>query len=104
MKSVLTNLDLYLQENEFPTDSKTNWDAIGAASDMTSLGTLVLAQITTGEGEAAEVSGGTVTLTFNEKTSIDTKKIQFEKSASGWKCVQDTGVTDLKSCAPGTPK
>ncbi|STO56405.1 pilin [Grimontia hollisae] len=102
LKSLLTNIDLYTQNNEFPANSDANWTSIGGAKDMTALGTLALAQISS-EGDNPEVTGGTITLTFNENTSLDTKRVQYQKSTSGWKCVHDTGVKDLKSCTLGSP-
>ncbi|WP_192815498.1 pilin [Grimontia indica] len=104
LKSLLTNIDLYTQENTFPTNDTANWNALGAATDMTALGTLELAQVTTGTGDDAKLTGGTITLEFGSNTSLNGTEVQYEKSATGWKCVHNTGVEDLKSCTAGTPK
>ncbi|WP_413111095.1 pilin [Thaumasiovibrio sp. DFM-14] len=88
VRSLLTNIDLFIQENEaFPAE--TNFSDIGAATDMSSMGTLAL---------APSGVNGTVVLSINNgEMAIDGTAVTFTRSATGWACTHTTGVT-LKSC------
>ncbi|HHB1595640.1 TPA: prepilin-type N-terminal cleavage/methylation domain-containing protein [Vibrio campbellii] len=85
VKALLTNYDLYEQENG-TTPSLTQ---LGTVSDINPLGALT-------------VSSG-VTLTFNSTAALSGKVITYAKtqisggSSSIWTCTHDTGVT-LKGC------
>jgi type IV pilus assembly protein PilA len=85
LKSLLTNYDLYEQEN----GSAPTLDQIGTHANANPLGGLA-------------ISGG-ITLTFDTDAALNTKKISYSKTAiSGgtatvWTCTHDTGVT-LKGC------
>lgn len=86
LKSLLTNYDLYEQEN----GSVSSLDQIGTHANVNPLGTL------------STVSSG-VKLTFNSTAALNTKFITYAKSsisggsATVWGCTHDTGVT-LKGC------
>ncbi|PKF51442.1 pilin [Enterovibrio nigricans] len=96
MKSLLVNIDAFAQNGVFPED--TDWADLGGKADMLTLGGMELAQVITGEGDEAFVSGGTLTLTFNPTSSLDTKTIIYTKSNTGWACTHTTGLEDLKGC------
>lgn len=88
VRSLLTNIDLHEQEEGTFPAGDTGIAAIGAAKDMNALGEIVLATAT---------SGGTATFTF-KKGSLANNTVIFTKSATGWKCTQNTGVP-IDSCA-----
>ncbi|SMY17242.1 pilin [Photobacterium aquimaris] len=74
-RGLLTNADLYIQENSnFPTAL----DSIGAGSDMSALGTISLIA---GSGAA-----GTIKFLFDEKSVVKGSDASFIRSTAGWKC------------------
>lgn len=86
VKALLTNYDLYEQENS----SDPTLDQIGTNANANPLGVL-------------SVVSGAVKLTFSS-SSLNTTYIQYDKAASGsgataevWGCSHTTGVT-LKGC------
>ncbi|MCF8778767.1 pilin [Vibrio sp. IRLE0018] len=96
-RALLTNVDMFIQEEgKFPSSTEaTELEAIGAATDMSALGTLAISPT------GANTKTGKIVFTLGANASLSGKKIQFVKSANGWKCTQDTGET-LKSCEAGT--
>lgn len=97
-RALLTNVDMFIQEEgKFPNSAvAADLEAIGAATDMSALGTLA---ITPDTGTNAKT--GKILFTLSENASLSGKKIQFAKSANGWKCTHNTEET-LKSCEAGT--
>ncbi len=86
-RSLLTNIDLYIQENSrFPS----NLTDVGASGNMSALGALSFNDIS---GET-----GKVLFTLGDRASLKDKIITFSRSASGWSCIHDTGQT-LKGCS-----
>lgn len=86
VKALLTNYDLYEQENS----SDPTLDQIGTNANANPLGVL-------------SIVSGAVKLTFSS-SSLNTTYIQYKKAASGaeatanvWGCSHTTGVT-LKGC------
>ncbi|WP_318489972.1 pilin [Photobacterium leiognathi] len=78
-RGLLTNTDLYIQENSvFPPNSTAGFTAVGGATDMSSLGTLSFTGISGADG--------TIKFLFNSKSAVDGSDAQFVRSASGWKC------------------
>ncbi|PSV39079.1 prepilin-type N-terminal cleavage/methylation domain-containing protein [Photobacterium sp. GB-210] len=98
-RGLLTNTDLYIQENSvFPT----SFTAVGGATDMSSLGALSFID-TSG-------ANGTIKFLFNSKSAVDGSDAQFVRSASGWKCTftPKSGLTIdpaalPKGCGEPTP-
>jgi type IV pilus assembly protein PilA len=88
-RALLTNIDMEVQvTGKFPT----TLTVIGATATMNKLGNLSIS--------AAAVNSvyGSVEFTFNTSSSLNTKKITFTRSATGWGCTQDTGQT-LPGCS-----
>lgn len=86
VRALLTNIDMYEQDNSaFPSNDIAGFTAIGAASDMSHLGTLSL-------------TTDSVKFAFSADAALTTKAITYTKTASGWKCTHDTDLT-LKSCS-----
>ncbi|WGV99886.1 prepilin-type N-terminal cleavage/methylation domain-containing protein [Vibrio sp. YMD68] len=93
-RALLTNIDLYIQENgKFPTTAQM--DKVGAASDMSAMGTIGFTPT------ADDSATGDVLFTIGSTASLKDKKVKFAKLDSGWKCTHDTGQT-LKGCEQGT--
>ncbi|HIF9461440.1 TPA: pilin [Photobacterium damselae] len=97
-RSLLTNIDMFIQEQDrFPeSTTSTDLDEIGAATDMSALGTIAI----TKNGTDAKL--GTVTFTLKTPATLSGKIITYTKTLKGWACTHDTGVV-LKSCAQATP-
>ena len=78
VRNLLTNMDMYQQENGKYT-GMTLAD-IGASANMNNLGTLGLNTLT--------VSGAKATFTYNN-SSVDTAVITYTKTGAGWTCAID---------------
>ncbi|WP_318478900.1 pilin [Photobacterium leiognathi] len=93
-RGLLTNVDLYIQENsEFPTNDAAGFTAVGAATDMSSLGTLSFQDITD--------PNGTIRFEFGSNSVVNTAKVNIVRTASGWKCSFDkNGLTIDASALP----
>ncbi|EMQ2878435.1 pilin [Vibrio navarrensis] len=95
-RALLANIDLYIQEKgEFPVT--TNIGEIGAAADMSALGSLALTK------DGTTPTNGTLVFTIsNGQASLKDKKITYTRTGGGWKCSHDIPSTlltdDLKSC------
>ncbi|HIF9212613.1 TPA: pilin [Photobacterium damselae] len=90
-RSLLTNTDLYIQENSvFPSDFGT----IGAATDMSSLGTF---SFTNPSG-----ANGTIKFLFGAKSAVNGSNASFVRSNAGWKCTftPANGLTIDNSALP----
>ncbi|PSW09674.1 prepilin-type cleavage/methylation domain-containing protein [Photobacterium rosenbergii] len=90
LRSLLTNIDMLEQEKgEFP--AATDLANVGAHEDMSALGKIGIKPV-------PDISGGVATFTFGSNSTItDSKKVQFQKSSTGWMCIQNTGV-ESKGC------
>ncbi|WP_417880251.1 pilin [Vibrio sp.] len=79
VRSLVTNVDMYQQENgEFPDAAKLG--ELGATANMNSLGTLAVAQTASG-------ASGTITFTYGNSSSITGAVVTLTKnSSSGWEC------------------
>ncbi len=86
-RSLLTNIDLYIQENSrFPSDLID----VGASGSMSALGALSFRDIS---GET-----GKLLFTLGKAAALKDKVITFTRSTSGWSCIHDTGQ-ELKGCS-----
>lgn len=86
-RSLLTNIDLYIQENSrFPN----NLTDVGASRGMSALGALSFDSIS---GES-----GKLLFTLGESAALKDKIITFTRSASGWSCIHNTDQK-LKGCS-----
>jgi len=86
-RSLLTNIDLHIQQNSrFPSELAN----VGASEHMSAMGKLAL----------RDISGytGKVVFTVGEAAALKHKIITFTRSASGWSCIHDTDQT-LKGCS-----
>ncbi|WP_305811054.1 pilin [Photobacterium leiognathi] len=86
MRSLLTNVQLFEQENGAFPDSAVAADmtAIGAATDMSSLGTLALDGV------------DTITFTFDQgNSSIENASATFQLTANGWECTPSAAPNAL---------
>ncbi|EIU6790363.1 prepilin-type N-terminal cleavage/methylation domain-containing protein [Vibrio parahaemolyticus] len=99
-RALLANVDLFVQEKgKYPNSNQTaDLAAIGAAIDMSAMGTLAI----TPDADGSEY--GDIEFTIGSNASLSGKKVTFARSTNGWKCTHDTGQ-DLKGCAttPATP-
>ncbi|EOB2848514.1 pilin [Vibrio vulnificus] len=97
-RALLTNVDMFIQEEgKFPNSTvAADLEAIGAATDMSALGVLTITPDT-----GTNTKTGKIVFELGAEASLSGKKIQFAKSANGWKCIHDTGEA-LKSCTTGT--
>lgn len=97
MKALLTNADLYAQNN---TQSTTSQEALGAAKNMNPLGTLEVSI----QGAGAESTAkSTITFKFSEdKAAAGT--LQYSKTPSTpWSCTNNTDpYVEIDSCVKGT--
>ncbi|EPQ9918643.1 TPA: pilin [Vibrio vulnificus] len=90
VRSLLTNIDLYIQENgSFPGSG--NFSSLGASSGMNTLGSIALTP------DTAASEAGSVAFNFDATASLNGSSITYTRSASGWSCANTTGQT-LKSC------
>ncbi|EDP57604.1 pilin [Vibrio sp. AND4] len=90
VRALLTNIDVYIQENgSFPATDKLA--DLGASAGMNTLGTIALAQ----DGSASEA--GSVAFNFGTGAALNSTNITYTRSASGWSCNHTTGLT-IKSC------
>ncbi|ATC56643.1 pilin [Vibrio anguillarum] len=100
-RTLLTNIDLYIQEKgSFPETTEAS--EVGAASDMSAMGTLALTK------NATTPTNGTLVFTVNNAdASIKDKKITYTRTNSGWKCTHDIPEAllekDLKGCLRTIP-
>ncbi|MDN3615116.1 prepilin-type N-terminal cleavage/methylation domain-containing protein [Vibrio gallaecicus] len=93
-KTLLSNIDMYIQENgAFPEDAQAS--DFGAATDMSAMGTLKF----TKDGTTA--TNGTADFTFASSASLTGKKVTYTRSNSGWKCTHDIPATLLSDTLKG---
>ncbi|WP_318444186.1 pilin [Photobacterium leiognathi] len=105
LRSLLTNVDLHIQETgTFPTQAQLTAGSFGATPNMSSLGTISIAN---NSGET-----GDLIFTYGTKSALNTATATYSRSAGeGWKCVMSampTGITlsqdAIKGCnAPAAP-
>ncbi len=78
-RSLLTNIDMYIQEQgEFPQTADIG--DIGASTTMNPLGTIALTR-------AASAANGTITFTYNQgRSSIESAVFTLTKATTGWSC------------------
>lgn len=90
--SLLTNIDLYIQNKDtFPTSGQLT--DLGATANMNPLGTLSLS------ADSTNAAFGTLTFTFGKTSQLENSTITYTKTADkGWQCTHTTGV-ELKSCS-----
>lgn len=91
-RGLLTNIDMFIQEEDRFPDSATDADLteLGANTDMSALGTIAITPSETAKE-------GIVTFELIDPATLSGKTITYTKTGNGWKCIHDTGV-DLKSC------
>ncbi|HCG7366258.1 TPA: pilin [Vibrio parahaemolyticus] len=90
VRALLTNIDMYIQENgSFPTTGKLA--DLGASAGMNTLSTIALTQ----DGSVSEA--GSVAFNFGSNATLNSTNITYTRSASGWSCNNTTGQT-IKSC------
>ncbi|MFA0509385.1 MULTISPECIES: pilin [unclassified Vibrio] len=78
-KSLVTNVDMFIQENgRFPTNDTTGFTAVGASTGMNAIGTLSF--------ESISGADGTIKFLFDSTTSISTAYVSLARTNSGWNC------------------
>ena len=93
-KSLITNIDMYIQEKgNFPPNTATGFSDVGATTGMNKLGTLFF--------ESISGANGTIKFLFGSTSSINTAYVEIAKSTSGWAC---TFTTSSKLTTEEVPK
>ncbi|NDJ83184.1 prepilin-type N-terminal cleavage/methylation domain-containing protein [Vibrio campbellii] len=93
-KSLITNIDMYIQEKgNFPPNTATGFSDVGATTGMNKLGTLSF--------ESISGANGTIKFSFGSTSSINTAYVEIAKSTSGWAC---TFTTNSKLTTEEVPK
>jgi len=93
-RSLLTSVDMQIQETGAFPDGATGLTAVGATANMNSLGTLTLTQTSGAEGTIKFEFNGAGAPTALSSINAD---ITYTKAANGWSCANTTGET-LNSC------
>lgn len=93
-KSLVTNVDMYIQENgTFPPNTAAGFADVGATTSMNALGALSF--------ESISGAYGTIKFLFDSTSSIDTAYVELAKTSSGWGC---SFTTNSKLSADELPK